>query len=439
MQVHVLVYQLNLLRAMQARGRAAALLPFGVFIALFLGTSLITKDFYSVSIMVPFLVAALFAIFTTRGVSMPERMKIFCKGAGDPNIVMMSLIFVLAGAFSALARQIGAVDATVNLGLSILPQNILVAGLFVIGCFISFSIGTSMGTIVALVPIALGVAEKSGNPIALAVGAVVGGAMFGDNLSMISDTTIAATRSQGAELRDKFRMNFKVVLPAAIITLAILLVVSASGGASTAVASSYSLYKIAPYAAVLVAALAGANVIVVLVLGLAAAAAIGLVDGSLTFVTMMKTASDGMMGMADLVIIALLIGGMVELIRHNGGVDYIIHLISSRVSSRKGAELGIAGLVSTVDACTANNTIAIVACGPIAKNIAHKYNLEPKRVAGIMDMFSCSVQGIIPYGAQLLSAATAAAISPFEIMGYLYYPYLMGIAALLAILFYKKR
>jgi len=370
---------------------------------------------------------------------MNERIEIFCKGAGDSNIIIMSLIFVLAGAFSTLASQIGAVDATVNLGLSILPHNLLIMGLFTIACFISFAIGISMGTIVALVPIALGIAEKSGNPIALAVGSVVGGAMFGDNHSMISDTTIAATRTQGAELRDKFRMNFKVVLPAAVLTAAILLFSGSAEGVTTAQTGTISIAKVVPYMVVLAAALLGSNVVVGLTLGIVSAAAVGLVDGSLTYVSMMKSMADGMMRMAELVIIALLIGGMVEIIRHNGGIDYLINLIGKRVKSQKGAELGIASLVSAVDVCTANNTIAIVACGPIAKNISDKYGLEPKRVAGIMDMFSCSVQGIIPYGAQLLAASTAAAITPFEIMKYLYYPYLMGVAALMAILFYKKK
>lgn len=422
----------------QPQGRAAALLPFGIFILLFLGTSLIAKDFYSVSVMVPFLIASLFAIFTTRNTSMHDRLKIFCKGAGESSIITMSLIFILAGAFSALSRQMGAVESTVNFGISMIPHSILIAGLFVISCFISFSIGTSMGTIVALAPIALGIAEQSDNPIALAIGAVVGGSMFGDNLSMISDTTIAATRTQGAELRDKFRMNVKVVLPAAIITIVALILVSNPSSDAVQQANFYHLYKIIPYAVVIAAALMGANVIVVLSLGIVAAGAIGLIDGSMPYIKLMQTASEGMMSMADLVIIALLIGGMVEIIKHNGGVNYLINKISSKVNSRKGAELGIAGLVATVDACTANNTIAIVACAPIARNISQKYNLEPKRVAGIMDMFSCTVQGSIPYGAQLLSAATAVAISPFEIMQFLYYPYLMGICALTAILIYKK-
>lgn len=423
---------------MQTNGRAVALLPFGVFIALFLGASFLSNDFYSVSMMVPFLGAALFSIFSTRDISMHDRLGIFCKGAGDPNIVTMSLIFVLAGAFSSLASKIGAVDATVNLGLSILPQNMLVTGIFIIACFISFAIGTSMGTIVALVPIALGIAAKSGSPVALAVGAVVGGAMFGDNLSMISDTTIAATRTQGAELRDKFRMNFKVVLPAAIAT-AVILVFSSTSGGITSAPGAYSISKILPYITVLVAALVGTNVVLVLTLGIVFAAAVGLIDGSLTYITMMKTMSEGIMGMAELVIISLLIGGMVELIRHNGGITFLINFIGKRVSTKKGAELGIATLVSAVDVCTANNTIAIVACGPIAKNISDKYELEPKRVAGIMDMFSCTVQGVVPYGAQLLAASTAAAVMPFEIMKYLYYPYLMGVCALLAIVFYKKK
>ena len=417
------------------KGSAIALLPLFIFIAVFMGISLVTKDFYAMPVTVTFLLAALVALFMNRKVSLDKKLDVFCKGAGEPNIILMCLIFILAGAFAEVAKTMGAVESTVNLGLTFLPSNILVSGVFIIACFIAISIGTSMGTIVALVPIATGIAAKTGIPIALVVGAVVGGAMFGDNLSMISDTTIAATRTQGCEMRDKFRMNFIVVLPAAIITTLIFTFITLGQDSKVAADYSYSLVKVLPYVGVLLAALLGVNVLVVLVGGILFAGSIGIFTGAFDIIGLLQAIGKGIGGMSELVIISIIIGGMVEIIKFNGGIEFILGFIKKRVNSKIGAEVGIATLVSLVDICTANNTIAIVTVGPIAKDISNQYDIEPKRVAGILDMFSCVAQGIIPYGAQLLSASALAKLSPFSIMEYLYYPYLMGISALIAIVF----
>ncbi len=415
------------------KGSAIALLPLFIFIAVFMGISLVTKDFYAMPVTVPFLLAALVALFMNRKVALDKKLDVFCKGAGEPNIILMCLIFILAGAFAEVAKTMGAVESTVNLGLTFLPSNILVAGVFIIACFIAISIGTSMGTIVALVPIATGIAAKTGIPIALVVGAVVGGAMFGDNLSMISDTTIAATRTQGCEMRDKFRMNFTVVLPAAIITTLIFTFITLGQDSKVVGDYSYSLVKVLPYVGVLLAALLGVNVLLVLVGGILFAGSIGIFTGAFDIIGLLQAIGKGIGGMSELVIISMIIGGMVEIIKFNGGIEFILGFITKRVNSKIGAEFGIATLVSLVDICTANNTIAIVTVGPIAKDISNQYDIEPKRVAGILDMFSCVSQGIIPYGAQLLSASALANLSPFIIMKYLYYPYLMGISALIAI------
>lgn len=416
-----------------------ALLPLLVFVLVYVGIAFITKDFYSVSVIIPFLIASVVALVMNTKVSFEEKLNIFCKGAGDSNIILMILIFILAGAFAQVAKSMGAVDSTVNLGLSVLPPNLLVTGIFIVACFIALSVGTSMGTIVALVPIALGVSEKTGIAVALVVGAVVSGAMFGDNLSIISDTTIAATKTQGCEMRDKFKMNFKIVLPAAIITAIIFMIIT-SGTESVNLGSyDYNLIKIVPYIGVLVAALAGVNVIFVLASGIVLAGIIGIATGSFDVIGLFTGMADGITGMSELIIISLLIAGMVSLIKFNGGIEFILHKGLKNFKTKRGAELGIGALVSLVDICTANNTIAIVTVGPIAKDISDEFDLEPKRVAGIMDMFACAFQGIIPYGAQLISAASLAAISPIQIMQYLFYPYLMGISVVIAIIFYWSR
>ena len=421
---------------MSKRGNGWALLPLIVFVIVYVVSALIAKDFYAVSVIVPFLAATLVALIMNRKVKFEDKIEIFCKGAGNSNIILMVLIFILAGAFAQVAKSMGAVDSTVNLGLSILPSNIMIAGIFIIACFISLSVGTSMGTIVALVPIAVGVAEKTGILTAVAVASVVCGSMFGDNLSMISDTTIAATRTQGCEIKDKFKMNFKIVLPAAIITAFIFVLITRNGSTTTVEALDYSLVKIIPYIAVIVGALIGLNVIVVLLGGILIAGVIGFIGGSFDLLGLFGAIADGIGGMSELIIISILIAGI---IKYNGGIDFIINKGLRGFKSKMGAEFGIAALVSLVDICTANNTVAIVTVGPIAKDISDEVGLEPKRVAGIMDMFSCVFQGVIPYGAQLISAAGLAALSPFAIMKYLFYPYLMGISAIISIVWYHRK
>ena len=424
---------------MQKKENLCALLPLLVFLIVYVGLSVIAGDMYAVSVIIPFSAAAFTAILMNRKESLSDKIEIFCKGAGDSNVILMILIFVLAGAFAQVAKDMGAVDSTVNLGLSILPSNLLISGLFVIACFIALSVGTSMGTIVALVPIAVGIADKTGVLVALAVGAVVSGAMFGDNLSIISDTTIAATRTQGCEMKDKFNMNFKIVLPAAIITAVLLAFLTRNAGVTQVESLEYSLIKILPYIAVIVSSLLGLNVILVLLGGIIISGCIGIYFGSFDIISLSQSISTGVMGMGELIIISLLISGTISLIKHNGGIDYILGKGLRGFKNNRNAEFGIATLVSLVDICTANNTIAIVTVGPIAKNISDEVGLEPKRVAGIMDMFSCVFQGIIPYGAQLISAAGLAAISPFEIMKYLFYPYLMGICAIIAIFWHYRK
>lgn len=420
------------------KGNGWALLPLLVFLGMYLVTSIIIGDFYKMPVSVSFLTASIVAVAMNRKEGIQKKVEIFCKGAGNTNIILMCIIFVLAGGFAQVARDMGAVDSTVNLGLSILPGNILIAGVFVIGCFISLSVGTSVGTIAALAPMALGIADKTGIPVALALGAVVSGAMFGDNLSMISDTTIAAARTQGCTMRDKFKMNFVIVVPAAVITTIIFAFTNVGHQMVLSGNYEYSILKVFTYLTVLIAALMGANVMIVLVGGTLFAGAIGIITQSFDIWGFVQAIGNGILGMSELIVISLLIGGMVEVIKYNGGIDFLLNFITSRIESRKGGEMGIALLVSLVDICTANNTIAIVMAGPIAKDIADQYDIDPRRAASLLDTFSCFCQGMIPYGAQLLVAAGvsgAAKTSSFEIMRYLYYPYLMGICACLAIAF----
>ncbi|MBU5485144.1 Na+/H+ antiporter NhaC family protein [Clostridium sp. MSJ-11] len=418
----------------QSKGNAIALLPLILFIVLYLSISLISKDFYAMPVSVPFLISGITALMINRKENMSKKLEVFCKGAGDENIILMCIIFILAGAFAQVAKDIGAVESTVNLGLSILPSNLLVSGIFIIACFISLSIGTSVGTIVALSPMAIGMSDKTGISLALILGAVVGGAMFGDNLSMISDTTIAATKTQGCNLKDKFKTNFFIVLPAAIITAIIFAIITAGNNSVVTSSESFSIIKVLPYLSVLIAALMGINVIMILVGGITFSGIIGLATGEMTFIEILQSVAKGIDGMSELVIISLIIGGTIEVIKYNGGIDYLLSFINRKVKSKRGAEFGIALLVSIVDICTANNTIAIVMVGPLAKNISTEYGIEPQRSASILDTFSCLCQGVIPYGAQLLAAASLAKISPILIMKYLYYPYLMGISAVITIL-----
>ncbi|SEM50267.1 Na+/H+ antiporter NhaC [Terribacillus saccharophilus] len=410
-----------------------ALIPFVVFLILFIGSGIITGDFYTFPVIVAITISAGVALAMNRKESLTKKVDIFCKGAGNPNVMLMVVIFVLAGAFSEVAKGMGAVESTVNLTLSLIPQNLLVVGLFVIACFISLSMGTSVGTIVALAPIGVGISEQTDFSMALVMGAIVGGSMFGDNLSFISDTTITAVRTQGAEMKDKFKVNFWIVLPAAIVTCIILgfLTLGESGQVEHL---SYSWIKIIPYILVIVFALIGINVFLVLVLGIVLAGAVGLLDGSYHFLSLILQIGDGMAGMYEIAFLAILIAGMVEVIKFNGGIDFLLQLATRRIKSKRGAEFSIAGLVSLTDLSTANNTISILITGPLAKNIADKYGIEPKKSASILDLFSSSIQGLLPYGAQFLAAATVAGISPISIIPYCIYPILVGICGVIAIL-----
>jgi Na+/H+ antiporter len=421
-----------------AKSGFLALIPLLVFLILYLGVSLLLGDFYKVPISVAFVLASMVAVGMIRGKSMNDRIAVFSQGAAHPNVLTMIWIFVLAGAFARSAEAIGAIDATVSLTLRLLPGNLLFAGIFLAACFVSLSVGTSVGTIVALMPVAVGLAESTSVDVAYMSAIVVGGAFFGDNLSFISDTTIAATRSQGCELRDKFKVNFYMALPAALLVL-LYYVVAGWNLEVVAGAASVDWVKIIPYLVVLATAIAGMNVMIVLTLGLFASGVIGICSGSFSVFDWLGTMGGGIAGMSDLIIVTLLAGGMLEVIRHNGGIDYIIRILTGRVSNRRTAELSIAALVGIANICTANNTIAIVTVGPIARKISERFGIDPRRSASLLDIFSCVVQGIIPYGAQMLMAAGLASVSPLEIVRYLYYPYALGAVALLAIVFRYPR
>ena len=416
-----------------------ALSPLFVFLCLYLVTSIIVNDFYKVPITVAFLVSSCYAIAITRGLKLDQRVYQFSVGASNKNIMLMIWIFILAGAFAQSAKEMGAIDATVNLTLHILPDNLLLAGIFIASCFISLSIGTSVGTIVALTPVATGLALKTGIDLPFMVAIVVGGSFFGDNLSFISDTTIASTKTQGCVMRDKFRVNSMIVVPAALILLIIYIVQGLSITAPPQV-QEIEWLKVIPYLVVLGTAIAGINVMIVLLLGIISTAIIGLATGSFGIFDWFGAMGNGITGMGELIIITLLAGGMLETIRYNGGIDFIIGKLTRHVNGKRGAELSIAALVSIANLCTANNTIAIITTGPIAKEIAGKFILDRRKTASILDTFSCFIQGIIPYGAQLLMAAGLAKISPISIVGNLYYPFTMGTFALLAIIFrYPRR
>lgn len=420
------------------KGRAVALLPIGVFLVFFLGSGIVMNDFYAMPTIVAFLIALCVAFVQNKEVSFDEKIKIIAKGVGEENIITMSLIFLCAGAFSGAVSAAGGVESTVNLGLSVLPSNVAVVGLFVIGCFISVSMGTSMGTIAALAPIAVGISEKTGIAMAICIGAVVCGAMFGDNLSMISDTTIAAVKTQGCEMRDKFKENFFIVLPAAIITMVIFFIITKDGNYTVSGDLSYNILKVVPYILVLVGALIGINVFVVLIGGTIISAVIGVATGSIAINAVFTSIGEGVTGMYDITVISIIVACIVSLIKEYGGIHFVLNLIKSKINGQKGAELGIAGLALLVDACTANNTVAIVMAGPIAKEISEEFDVDPKRSASLLDIFASVGQGLIPYGAQLLSAATLSALTPMDIMPYLYYPILMAVSAVLFIMFRKR-
>ena len=416
------------------KSNGLALLPILIFLVLFIGSGIIHKDFYSMPAVVGFMIALAVAFLQTKGKSFGEKITIISKGVGDENIITMCLIFLVAGGFSGAVSAAGGVNSTVNLGLSLLPPEVAVIGLFIIGCFISISMGTSMGTIAALAPIAVGVSEKTGFAMAICIGAVVSGAMFGDNLSMISDTTIAAVRTQGCQMKDKFKSNFFIVLPAAIVTILILFYKTRGGMFVPDSNLEYNILQVIPYLFVLVAALVGVNVFVVLILGTVFSIAVGLGTGSMAVTQIFTSIGTGVTGMYDITVISILVACISALVRENGGFAFILEKIHSRIHSYRGAEFGLAALISIIDGATANNTVAIVIAGPIAKEISEKYHIEPARSASLLDIFAATFQGIIPYGAQLLSAASLTGLTSFDIIPYLYYPYLMGIAALISIL-----
>ena len=421
------------------RGNAAALLPIGVFLVIFLGSGIITGDFYAMPAIVAFLIALLVAFFQNRELKFQDKIGIISKGVGDENIITMSLIFLSAGAFSGAGTAAGGVESTVNLGLSILPAKVAVMGLFVIGCFISVSMGTSMGTIAALAPIAVGISEKTGFALPVCIGAVVCGAMFGDNLSMISDTTIAAVKTQGCEMKDKFKENFLIVLPAAIITIILFLVITRNGNFKLAEELQYNVLRVIPYILVLVGALAGINVFIVLISGTVVSLAVGVATGSLAAGEMFTAVGSGVTGMYDITVISIVVACIVSLVKEHGGIQFILSLIKRSIKGQKGGEIGIAGLSLLVDMCTANNTVAIVMAGPIAKEISDEFKISPRRSASLLDIFTSVGQGLIPYGAQLLSAASLTGLTPFQIMPYLFYPILMAVSAVLFIIFRKAK
>ena len=414
-----------------AKTNAWALLPLWIFLIAYLAVSILAGDFYKMPITVAFVLASVVAVLMAKTGSLTDKIEAFCKGAADGNIMLMVLIFILAGAFAQTTQDMGAVDSTVNLTLHLLPQNLLVPGIFAAACFVSLSVGTSVGTIVALTPVAAGIAAKTGITPALITAAVVSGAMFGDNLSFISDTTIVATRTQGCRMKDKFRTNFRIVLPFALLTIALYFLTGKNtvGGYTQ---ESVNWLLVLPYIGVLAAAMMGIHVMAVLVGGTLLAGLIGLFCGAFGVWEWTGAMGSGITGMGELIVVTILAGGMLEMIRINGGFAWIIQKMTAHTKTVRGAELSIAGLVGFANLCTANNTIALIMAGPIAKEIAVRFKIPANRSASLLDITSCFVQGIIPYGAQLLMAAGLAGISPVAIMQYLYYPYLLGVGVLTA-------
>ena len=413
-----------------------ALSPLLVFLILYLATSIIAQDFYAIPIAVAFLFSSIYALLTLKG-TMTERIKIFAKGSGNSTMVLMLAIFILAGAFAASAKTMGAVDATVNLALKYLPEQTILPGIFLASCFISLSIGTSCGTIAALTPLAVGIAQQSGISTPLMVGLVVGGTYFGDNLSFISDTTIVATQTQGCSMKDKFRTNMRIVAPVALLMLIIYFFLGKQATTLTHI-NEVNFWLVLPYLAVVILAICGMNVLLTLSIGTLLTGIIGIVFNSYSIFGWLAAMNEGMMGMSELIIVTILAGGMFEVIRHNGGIDLIIKALTNRIKGQKGGELSIAALTCLVNVCTANNTVAIITTGPIAKDIAKRLHIDPRRSASILDTASCFTQGILPYGAQVLIAAGLSYVNPIAIISHLYYPMLIGIALLLAICFHHR-
>lgn len=419
------------------RGNGRALLPLLLFLTLYLVCSLVAGDFYKMPVSVAFVAASVCAVASLRGRPLAKRIESFSAGAAHPNIMTMIWIFVLAGAFAESARAMGAVDATVALTLKLLPPGMLSAGFFLAACFVSLSVGTSVGTVVALVPVSSALAAQTGIDNAWMTAVVVGGAFFGDNLSFISDTTIAATRTQGCELRDKFLVNVRIVAPAALLTLLVYLLAGhAQGiGSEALVPQEIEWIRVLPYLVVLVTAILGVNVMLVLLSGIVTASAVGIATGGFDFLTWCGKAGAGIASMGELIIVTMLAGGMLEIIRLNGGIDFIIYHLTRRVRGRRGAEACIAALVCLANVCTANNTVAIITVGSIARSVAARFGIDPRKSASLLDTFSCFTQGLLPYGAQLLMAAGLASLSPLAIIGKLFYPMILGVCAVLAILF----
>ena len=426
------------------KGSIVGLLPVAVFLVLFIGSGVILQDFYAMPAVVAFLIALVVAFLQNPSRSFADKLESVAASMGQPNVMIMCLVFVLAGGFTGAVGAAGGVESTVNFALSVLPTSVVLPGLFLIACFISLSMGTSVGTIAALAPIAIGIALKTGLGGPLCLGAIVGGAMFGDNLSIISDTTIAATRTQGCEMRDKFRENFKIALPAAIIAFVIFLAIGMGSDYHIESSLDYNLWQVLPYIAVLVAALAGVNVFIVLAGGILLSAIVGVALGTIapemvfTVIGSGKDGGGGIMNMYDITVISIVCAGIIGLVKDNGGIDFILGIIRNHVRGRRGAQFGIAILSSLVDISTANNTVAIVMAGPIAKDIADEFDIDAKRTASILDIFTSVWQGIIPYGAQLLyasagAAAAGMAVAPFEVIPFLFYPFLLAICALIAI------
>ena len=414
-----------------------ALSPLIVFLLLYLFLSLVADDFYAVPLTVAFLAASLYSLFIMRGLSFGKRFERLAEGAASPSVMQMLWIFILAGAFAATAKQMGAIDATIHMALTAVPPGFVLSSLFLASCFISLATGTSVGTIAALVPIASSMAEQTGSNTAMMVAIVVGGAYFGDNLSFISDTTIVATQTQGCEMKDKFRANIWIALPAALICLALYACLPSINVVPDNLGDIF-YPAIIPYIYIIVAALAGMNVMLVLASATILAGVIGIASGALTPFGWFRAMNDGIMGMSELIIVTLLAAGLMQVIRQAGGIDWLMQQFNSRKGTRRKAELSMATMVVLTDFCTANNTIAILSVGPLARYLALRYSIEPKRAASILDTFSCMAQGIIPYGAQMLIASGLAAVNPLDIIPYLYYPYILGAVALIYIIIPRK-
>ena len=427
------------------KGNALALLPIGVFLVLYLGSGIIFEyilkiemGFYQTPAIVAFLIALAVACFQNRKLDFNAKLKVMASGVADENILTMCLVFLAAGAFSGAISAAGGAESTVYLFLTFLPPQVAVAGLFLIACFVSTSMGTSVGTISALAPFAVSMSQATGFDVVLCIAAVASGAMFGDNLSMISDTTIAAVRTQGCEMKDKFRMNFLIVLPAAVITF-IIFIVLASGGSGSVEVGEYSILKVIPYLVVLVGALIGVNVFIILMLGTALSLIVGLMTAAFDWTQIFSVMGSGVTAMYDITVISIIVACIGALVKEYGGIEWLISFIRRRVNTKKGAQIGIAALVGAVDVATANNTVAIVMTGSIAKDISDEYGIDPRRTASLLDIFASVVQGLIPYGAQLLYASAGAGVSAVQIIPYMYYPMLMAVSALAFILLQKDK